>query len=102
MESYGTTAIRVRWFVKANLPKAINIKGVYSMAHHFIKTQDNPQQPVGTFITTNSGLGGLVVPGMSGYGTSKLAAQRLVEFLDAGKLRRLFLTFGFRLIMTFC
>lgn len=39
---------------------------------------------MGTFIATNSGLAGLVVPGMSAYSISKLASQRLVEFLDTG------------------
>ncbi|KAJ5198268.1 short chain dehydrogenase-like protein [Penicillium cinerascens] len=59
-----------------------NLEGVYATAHHFIKTQPNPEQPVGTFIATNSGLAGLVAPGLSAYAISKLASQRLVEFLD--------------------
>lgn len=64
--------------------QSINLKGVYATAHHFIKTQPNPKEPVGTFITTNSGLAGLVIPGLSAYSISKLAGQRLVEFLDTG------------------
>ncbi|KAK4942964.1 hypothetical protein LTR10_017348 [Elasticomyces elasticus] len=59
----------------------VNLKGVYATAHHFIKSQSDPKNPVGTFITVNSGLGGIMAPGMSAYSISKLAGQRFVEYL---------------------
>ena len=53
--------------------------------HYYINSLPNPQNPVGTFITVNSALGGLISPGHSGYSTAKLAGQRFVEFSDTGK-----------------
>ena len=60
---------------------SINLKGVYSVAHHFIKSQTDPKNPKGTFITTNSGLGGIIEPKNSSYSIAKLGAQRLIEYL---------------------
>jgi len=52
---------------------------------YFIKTQSDPTNPRGTFIATNSGLAGMVVPGLTSYTISKLASQRLIEHLHLGK-----------------
>jgi NADP-dependent 3-hydroxy acid dehydrogenase YdfG len=64
---------------------AVNLKGAYAMAHHFIKSQPNPEAPKGTFINVNSGLAGAVEKLHSAYSIAKLGAQRLTEYLDAGK-----------------
>lgn len=55
-----------------------------SNEQYFIKTQPDPQIPRGTFKVTNSGLAGAIVPGVSAYAISKLAAQRFVEYLHIG------------------
>ncbi|ATZ57945.1 hypothetical protein BCIN_15g04480 [Botrytis cinerea B05.10] len=59
----------------------INLKGLYHMTHHFIRSQPSPKSPTGTIITLSSGRAGLTVPGGSTYDISKLAEQRLVEHL---------------------
>ncbi|KAK5058537.1 hypothetical protein LTR84_010800 [Exophiala bonariae] len=50
-------------------------------AMYFIKTQPDPESPRGTFMVTNSGLAGVIVPRVSAYAVSKLGAQRVVEYL---------------------
>lgn len=61
----------------------VNLKGLYSMVHYFIKSQSNTEDPIGTIITVSSGLAGLTQPAGSGYSINKLGGQRFGEFLDA-------------------
>lgn len=62
------------------------MKGVYATIHHFIRCQDDPAAPKGTVVVVNSMACGVIVPGVSGYSTSKYVAQRLIEYLDSGEL----------------
>jgi NAD(P)-dependent dehydrogenase (short-subunit alcohol dehydrogenase family) len=62
----------------------INTRGTAIMFHHYINTQADPQNPVGTVITVLSARAGLLIPNGSGYDTSKMAAQVLVEHIQAG------------------
>ncbi|KAF7890256.1 hypothetical protein EAF00_008571 [Botryotinia globosa] len=59
----------------------INLKGLYHMTHHFIRSQPSPKSPTGTIITVSSGRAGLTGPGGSAYNISKLSEQRLSEHL---------------------
>ncbi|KAF5868723.1 putative short chain dehydrogenase reductase family protein [Botrytis fragariae] len=59
----------------------INLKGLYHMTHHFIRSQPSPKSPTGTIITVSSGRAALTGPGGSAYNISKLAEQRLSEHL---------------------
>ncbi|KAM3075172.1 hypothetical protein ACMFMG_007376 [Clarireedia jacksonii] len=59
----------------------INVKGTYSLLHHYIKAQDD--NPKGTFIAMTSGIAGVTIPGYSGYSIAKLSQQRLVECVHA-------------------
>lgn len=52
----------------------------------FIGSQDCSTDPSGTVVHVNSGIAGIVQPGTSGYAVSKLAAQRYIEFVAAGKI----------------
>ncbi|TGO22892.1 hypothetical protein BPAE_0151g00200 [Botrytis paeoniae] len=58
-----------------------NLKGLYHMTHHFIRSQPSPKSPTGTIITVSSGRAALTGPGGSAYNISKLAEQRLSEHL---------------------
>ncbi len=62
--------------------KEINLKGTYTMTHHFIQSQPNPKKPVGTIISVSSGRAGLNNEGGSAYNISKLGEQKLVEHLQ--------------------
>jgi NAD(P)-dependent dehydrogenase (short-subunit alcohol dehydrogenase family) len=53
------------------------VKGLYNLSYHFIHTTGG----TGTLISLASLAASLLVPGMSSYGSSKLASTRLVEFL---------------------
>lgn len=64
----------------------INVLGTHNLAMSFIKSQDNPDKPVGTFISVNTNISGIFFPGVSAYSTSKLAVQRYIEYLDVGML----------------
>ncbi|PQE04766.1 oxidoreductase short chain dehydrogenase reductase family protein [Rutstroemia sp. NJR-2017a BBW] len=55
----------------------INLKGTFSLLHHYIKAQGD--DPTGTFVVMSSGLAGVTLPGFSGYSIAKLSQQRLVE-----------------------
>ncbi|CAI6334897.1 unnamed protein product [Periconia digitata] len=55
-----------------------NVKGSYNLAHHFITATSGK----GTFINLVSLGASFLAPGMSSYGSAKLAAIRLGEFLD--------------------
>lgn len=65
--------------------QTINLKGLFLMIHYYIKTQPNPQEPVGTIISVSSCLAGMTNPGMSSYSIGKLAEQKLGEYVDAGR-----------------
>ncbi|KAF2731761.1 short chain dehydrogenase-like protein [Polyplosphaeria fusca] len=58
-----------------------NVLGTHNIAASFIRSQPNPKKPVGTIISTNSGLAAVMEPGLSGYSIAKLAAQRYIEYL---------------------
>jgi NAD(P)-dependent dehydrogenase (short-subunit alcohol dehydrogenase family) len=55
-----------------------NVKGYYNLAHYFINTTGGK----GTFINLVSLGASFLAPGMSSYGSAKLASVRLAEFLD--------------------
>ncbi|KAG9236771.1 hypothetical protein BJ875DRAFT_419536 [Amylocarpus encephaloides] len=55
----------------------VNLKGTYSLLHHFIKGQGD--DPVGTFVSVGSAVAGMNPPTRSAYAISKLAQQRLME-----------------------
>jgi short-subunit dehydrogenase len=59
-----------------------NFLGTALMAQYFIKCQASPEDPVGSIVFINSAIGALMMPGLSPYSISKLAGQRLVEYLD--------------------
>ncbi|KAK4947887.1 hypothetical protein LTR10_013395 [Elasticomyces elasticus] len=61
----------------------INVKGLFTTIHYFIKSQSNPENPTGTIISVGSAASGKVFPSISSYATSKYAAQRVLEFVDA-------------------
>ncbi|KAL2069322.1 hypothetical protein VTL71DRAFT_15660 [Oculimacula yallundae] len=60
----------------------INLKGLYTMTHHFINSQPNPKESDVTVITVSSGRAGFVGAGGSAYNISKNAAQRFTEHLQ--------------------
>ncbi|KAK0110151.1 hypothetical protein ONS95_002803 [Cadophora gregata] len=60
----------------------INLKGVYSMTHHFINYQPNPKESTATVINVCSGRAGFTTAAGSAYNISKLAQQRFTEHLQ--------------------
>ncbi|KAF2464762.1 short chain dehydrogenase-like protein [Lindgomyces ingoldianus] len=60
----------------------INMLGTHNTAMSFIRSQPNPSEPVGSLISVNSGLAGMLEPLVSAYSTSKLAVQRYMEYLN--------------------
>ncbi|PQE04027.1 oxidoreductase short chain dehydrogenase reductase family protein [Rutstroemia sp. NJR-2017a BVV2] len=57
----------------------INMRGLYNMIHHYIRSFPDPKKPTGTIITVSSGRAGISTVGGSAYNISKLAEQRLTE-----------------------
>jgi NAD(P)-dependent dehydrogenase (short-subunit alcohol dehydrogenase family) len=55
------------------------------MTHHFIRTQKDPTNPVGTVVNVASGRAGLTTVGGSAYNVAKLAEQRLSEHIHLGE-----------------
>ncbi|KAF2872885.1 hypothetical protein BDV95DRAFT_359396 [Massariosphaeria phaeospora] len=55
-----------------------NVKGLYNVAHHFIKVNGGK----GTFINLATLGASFLVPAMSPYSASKLAAIKFLEYLD--------------------
>jgi NAD(P)-dependent dehydrogenase (short-subunit alcohol dehydrogenase family) len=53
------------------------------MSKYFIRSQPKPTDPVGTIIFITSALAWVIMPGWSHYSISKLAGQRLTEYMDA-------------------
>ncbi len=70
----------------ANTSKEINVLGTHNTVRSWIKSQPDPTKPVGTVININSGIAGLIMPGVSAYSTSKSAVHRYMEYVAAGKL----------------
>jgi len=60
----------------------VNVKGFYSVVHHYIKSQPDSKSPRGTIIQVSSGLAGITQVSGSAYSISKLAGQRFTEFID--------------------
>ncbi|KAG4437489.1 hypothetical protein IFR05_007044 [Cadophora sp. M221] len=60
----------------------INVKGLYSVTHHFINSQPNPNESTATVITVSSGRAGFTTANGSAYNISKLAEQRFNEHLQ--------------------
>ena len=60
------------------------LKGLYSLVHYWIKSQKDPANPEGTFISVSGGLAAWLFPGVSSLGVSKLAGNRFIEFVQAG------------------
>jgi hypothetical protein len=54
------------------------------MIHHYIATQSDPKDPVGTIINVSSGRAGVISAGGSSYNISKLATQHLTEHVHLG------------------
>jgi short-subunit dehydrogenase involved in D-alanine esterification of teichoic acids len=69
-----------------NAKQEINVLGLHNTVTGWIKSQPDPNKPVGTIIDVNSGLAGMIVPGNSAYSISKLATHRYMEFIDVGML----------------
>jgi NAD(P)-dependent dehydrogenase (short-subunit alcohol dehydrogenase family) len=63
----------------------VNVLGTHNTAMSFIKSQPDPEKPVGTFVSVSTGLVAFLFPGTSAYATSKVAAQRYIEQLNIGK-----------------
>ncbi|KAF2001536.1 NAD(P)-binding protein [Amniculicola lignicola CBS 123094] len=63
----------------------INLKSDYLCIHHYLNAfgfVNNPTPPTGTIISVSTATAGFVLPGLSSYGIAKLAAVRLMEFLE--------------------
>ncbi|PVH80210.1 NAD(P)-binding protein [Cadophora sp. DSE1049] len=60
----------------------VNVKGLYSMTHHFINSQPNPRESTATVISVSSGRAGFTDAGGSAYNISKIAEQRFSEHLQ--------------------
>ncbi|KAH7308810.1 hypothetical protein BKA65DRAFT_601664 [Rhexocercosporidium sp. MPI-PUGE-AT-0058] len=60
----------------------INVKGMYSMTHHFINSQPNPKESTATVITVSSGRAGFTSAHGSAYNISKIAEQRFNEHVQ--------------------
>ncbi|KAF2267978.1 NAD(P)-binding protein [Lojkania enalia] len=58
-----------------------NVLGLHNVAVSFITSQPKPSEPIGTIISVNSMMSGLLYPGVSAYSISKLANQRYIEYL---------------------
>lgn len=74
--------------------------GAALMSKYFITSQPRPEDPVGTVIYVTSGIGEMVMPGMSSYSIAKFAGQRLTEYLDAEYPRLRALTVSPGIILT--
>lgn len=61
--------------------KEANVKGPHLMIHYFIKHFGG----VGSVITMSSAASCAVHPGMSAYSATKLAINRLGEYIQLGK-----------------
>jgi len=61
----------------------INVLGLHNTVVNWIRSQPDAENPVGTLISVNSGLTGMVEPGYAVYSTSKLAAHRYMEYVGA-------------------
>ncbi|KAI9699909.1 MAG: hypothetical protein M1820_006971 [Bogoriella megaspora] len=61
----------------------INVLGLRNTVTAWINSQPDPKTPLGTVMNVNSGLAGMVEPGMSSYSTAKLAAHRYMEYVEA-------------------
>lgn len=59
--------------------------GLHHTVTAFIRNQPDPKKPMGTIINTNSGLAGIISPGVSAYSTAKIAAHRYMEYVGAGR-----------------
>ena len=57
----------------------VNVKGTYILVHYYLKTVTS-----GTFIVLGTIGASFTSSGLSAYSGSKLAMQKLVEYLDAG------------------
>lgn len=62
----------------------VNVLGTHNVAVSWIKSQSNPDEPVGTLVSVSTALAGQVMPGYSAYSTSKMAVQRYIESLEIG------------------
>ncbi|KAJ9614976.1 hypothetical protein H2200_001050 [Cladophialophora chaetospira] len=60
-----------------------NVRSLFITIQCFLRSQPDPSNARGSVFLVSSTLAGLVVPTRSSYATSKLAAQRLIEYLDA-------------------
>jgi hypothetical protein len=53
------------------------------MTKYFVLSQPNPADPTGTIVFITSGVGGMIIPGMSSYFVAKYAGDRFTEYLHA-------------------
>ena len=60
----------------------VNLRGVHNAVTAFIRSQDDPKNPVGTIINVNSGLAGMLHPRNAAYSISKFAANRYMEYVE--------------------
>ncbi|KAL9638220.1 MAG: hypothetical protein Q9164_001697 [Protoblastenia rupestris] len=73
------------WKVYVRIPRPyLVIKRLVRSSHGTdMSDQTDPKDPVGTIIDVNSVFAGIVMPGASAYASSKLAQQRLIDFVNA-------------------
>jgi NAD(P)-dependent dehydrogenase (short-subunit alcohol dehydrogenase family) len=57
--------------------------GTALMTKYFVTSQLNSADPTGTIIFITSGVGRMIIPGMSSYSIAKYAGDRFTEYLDA-------------------
>lgn len=82
------SSLRIHAMLSVNDLQETNVLGVHNTVVSWIKSQPDPQQPVGTIINVNSGLAGLTLPRHSAYSVSKLASHKYMEYVAVGKFDR--------------
>jgi len=61
----------------------VNLQGAFLLIHHFLKGLPDPKATPATIVNMTTGVAHMVIPGMSGYTTSKLALQHLTRYVAA-------------------
>jgi NAD(P)-dependent dehydrogenase (short-subunit alcohol dehydrogenase family) len=61
----------------------VNLQGAFLLTHHFLKGLPDPKSTPATVINMTTGVAHMVIPGMSGYTTSKLGLQHVTRYVAA-------------------
>jgi NAD(P)-dependent dehydrogenase (short-subunit alcohol dehydrogenase family) len=59
----------------------VNLQGAFLLTHHFLKALPDPKSTPATIVNMTTNVAHMVIPGMSGYTTSKLALQHLTRYI---------------------